>query len=232
MDSLVALLSSPTFLITWGCLVVVSQIILQVDLYKNNSHLMSLMKLVWSFTVLYSGPIGLTIYWFSGRKEIADDGDYRRAFRSVAHCYSGCGLGELTGLLITVGIFGASQWVVVLVTFMLAYAAGYALTVGPLLQDGVGLKAALKDAVISETPSIFVMEVVAITVDLLVAGNAGPHQPLFWSSLVLSLSCGLVAAWPVNLWLIRHGIKEGMMDPRMTDHGDHHEHHHGEHAHG
>ncbi|SCM66886.1 hypothetical protein [Donghicola eburneus] len=50
MDSLVALLSSPTFLITWGCLVVVSQIILQVDLYKNNSHLMSLMKLVWSFT--------------------------------------------------------------------------------------------------------------------------------------------------------------------------------------
>ena len=121
---------------------------------------------------------------------------------------------------------------VVLVTFMLAYAAGYALTVGPLLQDGVGLKSALKDAVISETPSIFVMEVVGITVDLLVAGNAGPHQPLFWSSLVLSLSCGLVAAWPVNLWLIRHGIKEGMMDPRMTDHGDHNEHHHSEHAHG
>ncbi|NVO24183.1 DUF4396 domain-containing protein [Donghicola mangrovi] len=231
MNGFVAALTSPTFLVVWACLVVVCQIVLQVDLRRNNSHLMSLMKLVWSFTVLYSGPFGLAIYWFSGRKEIPDDSDYRRAFRSVAHCYSGCGLGELAGLLITVGIFGAGQWVTVVVTFLLAYAAGYALTVGPLVQDGVGLKSAMKDAVISETPSIFVMEVVALTVDLLVAGNAGPDQPIFWSSLVLSLSCGLIAAWPVNLWLIRHGIKEGMMDPRMTDHHHGRDHHH-QHAHG
>lgn len=39
----------------------------------------------------------------------------------------------------------------------------------------------------------------------------------FWSSLLISLTCGLVAAYPVNVLLIHYGVKEGMMDPRDTD---------------
>ena len=37
---------------------------------------------------------------------------------------------------------------------------------------------------------------------------------IFWSSLIVSLTAGLVAAYPVNVLLIRFGVKEGMMDPR------------------
>lgn len=36
---------------------------------------------------------------------------------------------------------------------------------------------------------------------------------LFWSALVFSLSLGLLVAYPVNLVLIRRGVKEGMMNP-------------------
>ena len=61
-------------------------------------------------------------------------------------------------------------------------------------------------------------EIVAIGTDLTLSGNAGIADPLFWSSMVVSLTCGLVAAWPVNLLLIRYGVKEGMMDPRNTEH--------------
>ena len=32
--------------------------------------------------------------------------------------------------------------------------------------------------------------------------------------MVVSLSLGLLAAWPVNVLLIRFGVKEGMHDPR------------------
>lgn len=39
-------------------------------------------------------------------------------------------------------------------------------------------------------------------------------EPRFWASLVVSLSVGLFAAYPVNLLLIRFGIKEGMHDPK------------------
>ena len=222
MQTLTAVLSSPWFLILWAALMIPCQIVLIRDLTRNNTHLMSLMKVVWVLTVLYSGPLGLLVYWRCGRKEIPDDNLWRRAFRSVAHCYSGCGMGEIAGLIIAVGLLQLGNWGTAAITFTLAYVAGYALTVGPLLQGGEKLGTALKDAVISETPSIAVMEVVAIGVDMTLAGEAGLGDVRFWSSLIVSLTCGLVAAYPVNVLLIRKGVKEGMMDPRMTDHAHHH----------
>ena len=222
MQTLTAVLSSPWFLIAWAALMIPCQIVLIRDLTRNNTHLMSLMKVVWVLTVLYSGPLGLLVYWRCGRKEIPDDNLWRRAFRSVAHCYSGCGMGEIVGLIIAVGLLQLGNWGTAAITFTLAYVAGYALTVGPLLQGGEKLGTALKDAVISETPSIAVMEVVAIGVDMTLAGDAGLGDIRFWSSLIVSLTCGLVAAYPVNVLLIRKGVKEGMMDPRMTDHAHHH----------
>ncbi|WP_371060493.1 DUF4396 domain-containing protein [Rhodosalinus sp. 5P4] len=214
MDTVVAILSSPWFLVAWASVAVPSLYVVIRDLRTENAHLMSLMKLVWVLTVVYSGPLGLWIYWTTGRRQIPRDGLYRRAFRSVAHCYSGCGMGEVAGMFIAVGLLQLGTLWVAAVTFTLAYVAGYALTVGPLLQEGVGLRRALWDAFLSETPSITVMEVVAIGVDLSLAGDAGPREPLFWSALVVSLSCGLLAAYPVNVLLIRFGVKSGMMDPR------------------
>lgn len=218
-------------LLAWAALMLPSLALTIHDLRRRNAHLMPLMKLVWGLTVLYSGPLGLLIYWRTGRRQIPDDHDWRRAFRSVAHCYSGCGLGEIIGVLIAVGLLGLGNTATAAITFVLAYLLGFALTVGPEVQGGTPLSTALRDAVKAETPSITVMEVVAIAVDLSLAGNAGMGEPIFWVSLVTSLTCGLLAAWPVNLWLIRHGVKEGMMDPRMTDHGHGHGADHG-HGHG
>ncbi|EBA07449.1 DUF4396 domain-containing protein [Sagittula stellata] len=55
---------------------------------------------------------------------------------------------------------------------------------------------------LSETPSITVMEVTAIGVSRLLGRAAGIGDPLFRSSLVVSLSCSLIAAYPVNVALI------------------------------
>jgi len=214
----VTILQSPWFLVAWAALMLPSLAILIRDLRTRNAHLMPLMKWVWALTVVYSGPLGLLVYWWSGRKEIAADGEWRRAARSVAHCYSGCGLGEIVGLTLAVGVLAAPTMAVALITFGFAYAAGFALTVGPLMQEGTGFGQAARDALYSETPSITIMEIVAIGVDLTLAGGAGPTQVLFWSSMIVSLSCGLIAAYPVNVILIRFGIKAGMMDPRNTDH--------------
>ena len=215
---LVTLLQSPWFLIGWAALMLPSLWVVIRDMRLNNAHLMPLMKWVWALTVVYSGPFGLGIYWWSGRKEIPKDGTYRRAARSVAHCYSGCGAGEIVGLTLAVGVLALGTTATALMTFAFAYAAGFVLTVGPLMQEGTKLQTAVKDALYSETPSITVMEVVAIGVDLTLAGDAGPSQVLFWSSMTVSLTCGLIAAYPVNVLLIRMGIKQGMMDPRETHH--------------
>lgn len=90
----------------------------------------------------------------------------------------------------------------------------FALTAGPLMQEGVGFGQAMLDAFYSETASITVMEIVAITTDLLLAASATMSDPIFWSSLITSLTAGLAAAYPVNVLLIRFGVKEGIHIPR------------------
>ncbi|WP_102109089.1 DUF4396 domain-containing protein [Oceaniglobus roseus] len=218
MTAIQTIAANPWFLVLWAVLMVPSVVILIRDLRQNNTHLMSLMKVVWVLTVIYSGPLGLAIYWLTGRKEISDDHLWRRGFRSVAHCYSGCGMGEIVGVILAAALFAGANVATAVTTFILAYIAGVALTVGPLMQDGVAFPTAFKDALISETPSIAVMEIVAIGTDLLLAGKAHIGEVLFWSSMVISLTAGLVAAYPVNVLLLKFGVKEGMMDPRMTDH--------------
>lgn len=212
------ILSGPGFLIGWALLMAPCLGAVLLDLSRNNTHLMPLMKLVWFFTVLYSGPLGLAVYWTSGRKQISRDTIWRRAWRSVSHCYSGCGMGEIAGVIIAAGLLALGTWWVAAITFALAYVAGYGLTVGPLMQEGVPLRTALWDAFLAETPSITVMEVVAIGADILLAGGAHMSEPIFWSGLIFSLSLGLFAAYPVNVLLIHYGVKEGMMDPRDTEH--------------
>lgn len=212
-QTLQSLLTNPTYLVAWGVVVALSLSVLAWDLRRNNSELPSLMMFVWGFTVLYSGPVGLAGYWWSGRTQIDHDSVWRRGFRSVSHCYSGCGTGEVLGVSIAVGLLAFKTTGTVVLSFTLAYFFGYLLTVGPLMQEGVGFGEAVKDAFYSETASITVMEIVAIGLDVWLAGEAGMGEILFWTGLVFSLTMGLIAAYPVNLLLIHFGVKEGMMNP-------------------
>jgi hypothetical protein len=181
------------------------------------------MQAVWFMTVLYSGPIGLWLYYLSGRKQIRHDSIWRKGVRSVAHCYSGCGAGEITGVFIAAGLLAMGNTAISIITFIFAYIFGYGMTLGPLLQSGVPLKKALLDTFYADTATIAVMEITAISLDLWLAANARIDEPLFWGSLVLSLTVGLAAAYPVNVLLVFFGIKEGMGDPRDTS-GHAHQH--------
>lgn len=208
-------------MIGWLSVTLVCLGVLIRDLRLNNGHLMPLMKFVWVLTVANSGPLGLAVYWLSGRKEIRRDSLQRKAFRSVAHCYSGCGIGEILGVIIAVGILAAGNFQASVITFSLAWLFGFGLTVGPMIQGGVALGQAIRDSFVAETLSIAAMETAAIGIGLWLGGGTRMHEPLFWTSLYVSLSAGLLAAWPVNLLLIRMGLKAGMMNPRDTSHTDH-----------
>lgn len=207
-------ITNPIVIGAWMAGSVVSLTVVSYDLRHANAGLGSLMKWVWGFTVAYSGVIGLAVYWNAGRAQIPTDSLWRRSFRSVAHCYSGCGAGEVTGVFVAVGLLALSNLWVAAITFSLAYVFGLGMTVGPLLQEGESWGTAWKDGIVSETASITVMEVVAIGTDLWLAGDATMGEATFWSALVVSLTLGFWAAYPVNVWLVARGVKEGMHDPR------------------
>jgi len=210
------MLDSGPLLTAWCLLAAACAAAVIVDLQRNNQQLGGLMKAVWILTTVYSGPIGLAGYYWSGRRQISGDSLARRAFRSVAHCYSGCGAGEVAGVFIAAGLLGLGSAWIAFITFVLAYVAGFALTVGPLVQDGVALPRALRDAFYSDTASITVMEVVAIGVDMWLGGGSRLGEVRFWSALIISLSMGLAAAYPVNVVLVALGVKEGMHSPTHT----------------
>jgi hypothetical protein len=207
-------LTNPAVVAVWVVLVVASLAILAWDIHANNAEMAPMMKFVWGFSVLYSGPIGLTVYWFSGRSQISHDSVWRGGWRSTSHCYSGCGAGEVVGVVLMAGVLAVtSTLLTAVVTFSLAYIFGFALTIGPLMQEGVGLGEALSDAFYSETASITLMEIAAIGVDIWLAGSAHITDLLFWTGLVFSLSVGYLVAYPVNLYLVHRGVKGGMQDP-------------------
>lgn len=209
-------MASPWLLGVWLGLALLSCAWLLYDLRQHNRQIAPLMQTVWLLSVLYSGLLGLLMYFVAGRRQIRRDSLWRKGLRSVAHCYAGCGAGEITGVFIAAGLFAMGNLGIGLITFGLAYVFGYALTVGPMLQNGVALRPAMRDAFYSDTATITVMEVTAISLDLWLGASSSLHQIVFWNSLFLSLSVGLIAAYPVNVLLVHYGVKSGMMDPRAS----------------
>ena len=130
----------------------------------------------------------------------------RLAFQATVHCLTGCAIGEVLGMVIGTGIgLGVVQTIALAV--VLAFLFGYALTLIPLIRDGLGWRQALRLAFAADTVSITIMEIVdnAIMLDIPGAMHAGPTSLLFWASLAFALLVAGAAAFPVNRWLIARG---------------------------
>ncbi len=133
-------------------------------------------------------------------------GSARLAFLATIHCLTGCGIGEVLGMVIGTSL-GWGNGATVTLAIALAFVFGYALTMIPLLRGGVAPGAALRLALAADTVSIAIMEIVDNGVMLVVPGamDAPLSSPLFWGSLGSALAIAAIAAYPVNLWLIRRG---------------------------
>jgi Domain of unknown function (DUF4396) len=66
-----------------------------------------------------------------------------------------------------------------------------------------------------------------------VPGSDSPLSPAFWFIMSMALLTGFVTAYPMNWWLVAHGLKHGMMTVRTAGahegrddgHGNHHASH-------
>ncbi len=134
------------------------------------------------------------------------DSSWRTAISATLHCLTGCAIGEVLGMVIgtSAGLHNAAT---VVLSIVLAFAFGYALTMRGVLRAGVDVRSALRVALAADTVSIAVMEVIDNTVVLAVPGalDAGLTSVLFWASLAGSLAVAFVLTTPVNRWLIGRG---------------------------
>jgi hypothetical protein len=131
---------------------------------------------------------------------------HRLSLSATLHCLTGCGIGEVLGLIIaTAG--GWNDTSAIALAVVLAFFFGYAFSLRPLIQAGMGFREAARIAFAADTVSIIVMEIVDNAIVLAIPGamTAGLDDPLFWGSLALAMAGAFIAAYPVNRWLIRRG---------------------------
>ena len=130
----------------------------------------------------------------------------RIALSATLHCLTGCAIGEVLGMVVGTAL-GWGNWATVGLSVVLAFLFGYSLTMLPLVRSGVAVGAAIPVALVSDTVSIAIMEIVDNAIVLLIPGamEAGLADVLFWGSLAFSLLAAGAAAYPVNRWLIARG---------------------------
>jgi hypothetical protein len=130
----------------------------------------------------------------------------RLAAAATNHCLTGCGIGEVLGMVLATW-WGLANLPSIVLAIFLAFVFGYALTLIPLVRAGTALGAAVGIALVADTFSIATMELVDNAV-LLVwpdALDAGLADLVFWGSLAISLTVAWGPTYLVNRALIRRG---------------------------
>lgn len=143
----------------------------------------------------------------------------RVAFGATTHCLTGCAIGEVLGMVIGTALAWSNAATVAL-SVVLAFLFGYALTMIPLIRNGLAIRAVIALAFASDTVSIAIMEFVDNAIMLIIPGamDAGLASPLFWGSLAFSLVVAGAVAFPVNRWMIARGYGHAVV---QRYHGHH-----------
>lgn len=128
------------------------------------------------------------------------------AAQATLHCLTGCAIGEVLGMVIGTALGFHNAGTVVL-SIVLAFVFGYALTMHGVRRAGLDLRAAMKVALAADTVSILVMELIDNTAMVAIPGamDAGLGSWLFWASLAGSLVLAFLITTPVNRAMISRG---------------------------
>ncbi len=192
---------------------------LAIDVLRRGGLKPWIMGLVWPLTALYAGPIAVAAYL--ARRS---SGDERPLWRSAAlgatHCGSGCTLGDLVAewfvFFVPITLFGHhifGSWVI---DYIAAFGFGIAFqyfTIRPM-REGTR-RSALKAAVKADTASLTAWQVgmygwMAIVTFAIFGEELSKTSPTFWFMMQIAMLAGFLTSYPVNIWLIRQGIKEAM----------------------
>lgn len=200
-------------------------LIILLDILGGRRQPMAVMNVVWPVTGLYGGPLALWLYLFVGRPDALAVRHRRKPrWQSVAvstlHCGSGCTLGDIIAewlmFLFPFTLFGRALYAGWVIDFIFAFLFGIAFqyaSIKPMkrLSPRQGLIAALKADTLSLTAwQAGMYGGMAIAVFLLFGHELHKTDPVFWLVMQWAMWLGFAASYPVNVWLLRRGIKEPM----------------------
>ena len=205
------------------------------DVYgRGRRQPMRVMEAVWPITALYLGPLGWFAYKRLGRPVVTratEAGEeqvveWQAVAVSASHCGAGCTLGDIIGAWVvfvgSVTIAGAALWPEYIIDFALAYLLGILfqyLAIKPM--SDLPPRAVLSRAVRADTLSLVAFEVglfawMALVYFVFFADpHLKPDHAAYWLMMQIGMALGLATTYPVNIWLVRRGIKQPMGRPTI-----------------
>jgi hypothetical protein len=223
--------------LAWVSLVVAfaSAALIVIDIFgRGYRQPMPVMDAVWPVTALYVGPVAVWAYGRFGRTasrrwldlhhldQAPPKPGWAATAVGVSHCGAGCTLGDIVAEFVVFGL-GASVAGVALFAEMPAdYLAALILGIGfqyfavaPMrgLRVRDGLAAAAKADIASLTSfevGLFGWMALMSLVLFPAPHHLRPDSAVYWLLMQVGMVIGFATAWPVNVWLIRRGIKEAM----------------------
>lgn len=218
-----------TVLWIWFALTLVSVLYIAWDVFTRTPE-MKVMKWGWVLVALYTGPVALLVYWLSCREPSPGTHEkfvaplWKQAVGSTIHCLAG----DATGIIIAAAVT-SSLGLVMGYDAAIEYAAGFSF--GLLIFQALFMKEmlggsygqAVKATWFAEWLSMnAVMAGMIPVMVILMSRNMSAMEPgsaRFWGVMSLATLVGAVLAYPVNQWLVKHGLKHGMGTEKVLGRG-------------
>ncbi len=208
-------------LAVWYLLTGASLVFLVWDLLTNTPT-GRVMKLAWVLVVIYTGPVGLFIYLLSCRQPLPGTHDafiaphWKQATGSLLHCVAG----DATGIIISAAVvyhFGLPNGIDLIIEYVSAFVVGLfvfqALFMLAMYNGNYWL--AVRKTFFAETVSMNMVMVGMIPTMVIlmhaIPGAESPFHATFWAVMSLATMAGMATAYPINSWMVRRGLKHGMM---------------------
>jgi Domain of unknown function (DUF4396) len=194
---------------------------------------MRVMEAAWPITALYLGPAGWFAYGRLGRPTPSRDAEadveeeipeWEGVAVSATHCGAGCTLGDIIGEWVvfagSLTIAGAALWPAYMLDFALAYLLGIVFqyfAIKPM--SNLTPRQAVWRAIRADTLSLIAFEVglfgwMALVFFVLFPGpHLTPGHAAYWLMMQIGMALGLLTTYPINIWLVRRGIKHPMGRP-------------------
>ena len=218
-----------TFLWIWFALTAASVVYVAWDLFTSTPE-MKVMKWGWILVTLYTGVVGLAVYWLSCREPAPGSHEkfvaplWKQSVGSTIHCLAG----DATGIIVaaaTTNLLGLPMWLDSVVEYVAGFFVGLLIFQALFMKDMLGGSYwdAVKGTILAEWLSMNAVMAGMIPVMIVLMTRdmtaMEPTSPRFWGIMSLATLVGAGLAFPINWWLVKNGLKHGMGTERALGKG-------------
>src|SRR3982074_3471436 len=217
------------FLVVWFTLAAASTAYVAWDQYRNNPE-PTVMKWGFILVTLYMGPLGLLLYVLADKEPRPGEHEtfiaplWKQGVGSTIHCVAGDATGIIAAAVITASL-GLPMWLDLIVEYISGFSFGLLIFQSLFMKSMMGgsyLENVRKTFLPEFISMNFMMSGMAPVMSFLMMGRdmraMEPTELLFWGVMSLGVTAGFLAAYPSNVWMVKRGLKHGLMTNRKTQH--------------